>query len=330
VYRAGVSRRGADDRWLITVGRQPSTAVAAVGVFDGVSAELGGARIGVGLFTGTQPDPTDYSHSTDLAEHGVYVTVRGRPAGSRQWNVSSGLVGSYGRSAVDREFVHFQGRYGGPRLDASATQEIDYNRGWKSDAGEDAVSMTATFFSLSYRITDRLSARSGYDGRRNVRLYRDFESPEIEFDDSYRRGVWGGLSARIAQRFTVGVDGRSSDGGGAGEATAVTLSLGAHRVARRLGFRARSTSYENELATGWLHSGTIDFHAGRLVQLQLGGGTRREQHVANALPDETLAWVNLEMDVAVGRRWYWILSSDLLRGEMEDVDQYYGRLTYRF
>jgi hypothetical protein len=314
----------------VTAGRQLSSPVAVVGVFDGVSAEISGRRLDVGLLTGTQPDPDDYSHATDIREHGLYVTLHNGPQAARQWSMSTSFIGSYRRSTVDRELLYLQGRYGGPRLWVYATQEIDHNRGWKEDAGEDAVSMTATFASATWRATHRLSLRGGYDGRRNVRLYRDFVNPETEFDDSFRQGTWAGVSTRIAERFTVGIDGRSSDGGTPGRVTAYTLSMGAHRPGRRFGLRTRSTHYESDLETGWLHSATADFQAGRLVQLQLGGGTRREQRVSGAWPDEKLAWINSGVEVSLGRRWYWIAAVDLLRGAEEDVDQYYSRLTYRF
>jgi hypothetical protein len=330
VYRAAVTRRGADDRWNLTLGRQPSVAVAAVGVFDGAAAELKGRRLDVGLFSGSQPDPSDYGHSSEVREHGVYVTAHGGADARRQWAVSSGLVGSYDRSEVNREFVHFQGRFSGPRLTAFATQEVDYNRAWKSSAGEDDLSITSTFVSLSYRAERRLFLRGGYDNRRNVRLYRDFVTPEIEFDDAFREGVWGGLTARVARRFTFGVDGRSNDGGSAGSSTAYTVTADVNGLARRIDVRARSTSFESERESGWLHSLTTRIVAGRLAQLEIGGGVRREGQLSSSMPAEELAWINAGIDLALGNHWYCIVSADLLRGDREAVDQLYARLTYRF
>jgi len=329
VYRAAVSRRDMDDPWSFALGRQFSPAVAAVSIFDGVSAEYGHERWAVGLISGSQPDPADHGYDTAVTDHGAYVQFKNSKA-RRRWAVTTGLIGSYVESEVNREFLYVQARVNGPKLSIYATQEVDYNRGWKSTAGEDSTSMTSTFTSLNYRAGERIFLRGGYDSRRTLRLYRAFVTPAGEFDDSFRQGAWAGVTTRIAQRLSISLDGRTNDGGTAGRSDAYTISASASRLLKRFDLRARTTRYENEIELGWLHSLSGGIHIGRKVQFEIGGGLRREEPVSLISEPEELRWVNADLDILVGKHWYLILSADSTRGATEDLDQYYTGLTYRF
>lgn len=330
VYRAAVSREGSADPFSFAVGRQFSPPVAAVSVFDGVSAEYARSRWAIGLISGSQPDPVDYGYSGEIRDHGVYVRFDNDPAARYRFAVSTGLIGSYQESEVNREFLYVQTRFYGPKLSFYATEEIDYNRDWKAEAGEDAVSVTSTYANVDLRATSWLSLRAGYDSRRNVRLYRDFINPEIEFDDSFREGMWVGLTTRFAGRLSLGLDARSNLGGSAGRSAAYTATFGASRLLRRFDLRARSTRYENDLETGWLHSLTGGAYFGQRLHVQIGGGLRNERALSGTASADDSVWLNADLDLALGRHWYWIVSADRTTGDVDSTDQYYSGISYRF
>jgi hypothetical protein len=331
VYRFALGWDRPGTGWRLTVGRQFSPDLANVSVFDGASTAYDRERWSTGLFTGSQPDGADYGFSSDVREHGAFFQFRHRPGAARTWALTTGVVGSYEDSEINREYVFLQGRYTTGRLIGFLTQEVDVGRGWKEDAGDSSLSATSTFVSLHYRVTEAVRVRGGYDSRRNVRLYRDRVTPVTAFDDRFRRGAWLGGTVDVGKHFRVGLDGRSNRSGPAGDADAFTLNLGAHRLTVRNGsVRVRSTRYENDRLEGELHSIDVSIDVGARVRLAVLGGVRDEESLLNSALDDSVTWYGADVDIDLGRRLYLVLSAERLDGDFEEVDQFYATLACRF
>jgi len=331
VYAASLTWDDAKTPVRFTLGRQASPALAAVSIFDGLLIEYAAPRWAIGGFGGTQPDAVDFGYSSDIREYGFYHQVHGDPGAKNRWNLTTGLIGSYEQSEVNREFLYLQMQYAGPSFSLYSTEELDFNRGWKVDeAGESSVSSTGTYLSLNWRPGRIFSMRAGYDSRRNVLLYRDRITPLTEFDDATRTGVWAGLFFRMGEHFSVGVDGRSSSGGDAGTADVYTLSFSAERIARILSIRTRSTSYQNNVEEGWLHALDFDIVLGSRVSLGLEGGRRTTTPLLYPDLGDDLTWYSVDLDVTLARQWYLYLSAERSQGDLENADQLYSAISYRF
>jgi len=198
VYRLAAMWAPEDSPLEVSVGRQYATALANVSIFDGVLAQWRKRRWLAGAFTGTQPDPRDFSQSSAIREHGGFFQYRSDPDGATRWSVTTGLIGSYEQGEINREFGYLQGRYLARRLSIYLVQEIDVNRGWRKQAEGSTLTRSSTYASVRYRLTDAVSLNGGFDNRRHIRLYRDIETPETEFDDSYRQGARLGSSSESA------------------------------------------------------------------------------------------------------------------------------------
>ncbi len=331
VYRMAVQRQGTEDPWTFTLGRQYSPALAAISIFDGASAQYGRRRWSAGMFTGSQPDASDYGYSGDIREHGAYVQVYGSPESRKRWQLTTGLIGSYEDSEINREFVYLQGRYNSRKLYAYLAQEVDYNRAWKSDAGEDRLSATSTFATVRYQVNSAFALNAGYDNRRNVRLYRDRVTPVTEFDDTYRRGLWLGTSMLLRNRYRLGLDARTSSRDDADEADTYTGTFAVRRITRHnFDVRTRSSRYTNERVEGWLHSIDAGVDVGSHVHLSVGGGTRREDNLQTIPLQSSVNWYGIDADLTLGRSWYLLFSAERTDGDFEEIDQFYASLTYRF
>jgi len=332
VYRMAAIVQAPGSPFFLIAGRQFSSTLASVSIFDGVMGEYRGDRWSSGMFSGTQPDPTDFGISNEIREHGVYVQVHNKLNSIKKWAFTTGVIGSYQDHEVNREFVYLQTRYNHKRLSFYLAQEVDYNRGWKEEAGEDRWSDTSTFVNLGLRASNSVSFNVGYDNRRSIRLYRSLVTPETEFDDSYRKGGWVGTRVRFAKRYRVDLRFRSSGGGTAGDADSYTFGFGASRMipGLKLDFRSRSTQYTNQQVEGWLHSAGLGRSIGRRVHLELNGGLREETGLSLALQDSRLTWYGAELDVNLGRHVYLSVSGERSEGAAEDNDQIYSSLSYRF
>ncbi|MFQ5766744.1 MAG: hypothetical protein ACE5ID_02000, partial [Acidobacteriota bacterium] len=187
--------------------------------------------------------------------------------------------------------------------------------------------------SLRLRVNPVLTFKTGYDNRRTIRLYRDFVTPETQFDDDFRQGLWWGADLRIRKRYRMGFDLRTRSGGSVSRANTYTLNLGASRLTS-LGFRirTRSSRYTNQRVEGWLHSLTTGFSMGARMNLDLNGGMRDENSLLPGGQQSKLTWYGFDWDINIGRHWFLLLSTE--RDRSSDAaranDQYYTTLVYRF
>jgi len=330
VYQAAVHLDGTMGPGRITLGRQFATALSPVGLFDGVAADYTWRHTGAGLFAGSQPDALTFGYSSEIREYGAWFRLHNAPGDRGVWSLTTGAIGSYGRDAVNREFLYVQGLFVNRALSVYASQEVDYNRGWKAEAESTTTTPTATFATARIAIGPALSVHAGYDNRRSVRLYRDFLSPELEFDDSFRQGAWGGAMLSLGH-LLAGVDARTSSGGPSGTSDSWTASAGLTRLTRiGAGIRLRATRYSGTLMDGELQSASVEIQPSGRFRLDVNGGMRKDLTPLGAIEPSMLRWLGADFDVGIGPQVYLTLSTYRERGPDGRMMQYFGSLSYRF
>lgn len=338
VYEASVFYSHGASGTRLAVGRQYSSALASVSLFDGFTVEVNRPRWGVGAFSGVQPDVVTMGFSTDTRELGGYLQLHSIPAGMSPWSITTGAVSSHELGQLNREFAFAQVVATGRVASIYATQEVDFNSGWKRAAGEPAVSPTSSFATVQLRPFDGLSFQGGVDNRRNVRLYRDYISPETEFDDAFREGVWGGADVTLFRRVRIGGDARVSRGGSAGAAEYYTGSFSLERLTRaHFDARVRATRFRTDRTVGWLTAWTLGAEPFRALRLEVNGGLRSQRALADSAavlaapaPLADAGWFGATVDVSIGRSWY-VLISGTRDGSGSDLTrQIYASLVWRF
>ena len=341
VYQAAVGWNDAGSGAHITLGRQFVSALSSVSLFDGATAELVKRRWSFGAFGGTQPDIATMGFSDQIREYGGYVQIHQAqtnvlgPDYSRRWSITTGGIGSYDGGQLNREFLFVQAFYSDRHFTLFATQELDYNRGWKRELGNPTIAPTSTFATVQWQLVDQVSFYGGFDNRRNVVLYRDYVSPETSFDDSYREGMWAGISLSPMRALRVGGDARLSAGGPYGDANSYTGWL-ATNFALQGTLRVRATKYTSQTTDGWLYAGAVGLTPVWRLRLELNGGLRQEHDPriaatdSTAVPQTMIRWFGLDADVGLSRAWYLLLSATRTEGGLESNDQVYASLSYRF
>jgi hypothetical protein len=327
VYRASTTVRDAGGRRRLTLGRQVSPTLAAVSLFDGALAEWNGARHGAGVFAGTQPEPLRFGWSGALVEAGGFVEVRQAPLAEERWSVAAGAVTSRHGNEVDRDFLFAQGWWVARGASASIAQEVDVNRGWKRAAGEPAIAPTSTFATVRVPVGRRAAVNAGFDNRRHVRLWRDRETPETEFDDHYRQGVWAGASLDWTAVASSGAELRSGSGGERSDAWSLSGEL--HRLTRwHALLRGRWASFSSPLTESglWSLAAGLDPEPRSHVEVSCGG--RRTRDVVLGFED-TERWVGADVDLALGQRWYASAGVERLSGPAGITRQVQAGLSVR-
>jgi hypothetical protein len=336
VYQAALTLNSRGERLRATLGRQYADALASVSLFDGLTASWEQPRWSVGAMAGVQPEPVQLGLSSALREYGAFATVRAAPGSTTVWSLTSGAVGSYQGSEINREFLVEQATIRTRRASLYVVQEIDANRGWKRAAGQSALSPTSTFALLRVDAAQDLSLIAGVDGRRNVLLIRDRGTPESAFDDAMRRGAWGGLDASVSSHVRLGADARLSDDGSGRTARSWTGSLNVFGLTTLgVGGRLRSTIYSTDVSTGMMHVAALSVGSIGPARVELNGGLRSERFPSapgdtSSVARNNVRWFGADADIGIAGSWYLLISTTRQRGGWEGSDQVYTSLTYRF
>jgi hypothetical protein len=327
VYRANLSWKPLDSRVSLMMGRQYSPELSSLGIFDGASFVLHFSQWSMGLLSGSQPDPVSFGYSGEIREHGLFVQRYSAQGSKRRLSVTMGAIGSYVHGEINREYLAFQTHYTTGSVSVYLSQDVDYNRGWKREIEGQTLSLNNTYASLRVRAAEQTTLAGGFDNRRNVRLYRDYISPEVEFDDTYRQGVWAGITQRFAKRYRLGVRVKRSTGGTSGNTNTYTLN---GSVQWRVNLQGRTSRFDNDLLIGWIHSGSASVQVSPKMRLEIGGGLRTQTGKSVPTGGDRLSWTNALADYSLGRQWYASLSFERSHEGDQANDQIFSMLSYRF
>lgn len=331
VYQAAVIRQRTPNGTRLAMGRQFATVLSPIGIFDGVALDVNGSKWSGGGLVGTMPDGGSFAPSAATTEAGLWLQRHSAQGSPSPWSATVGAIGSYNRGEIDREFAYLRGTMSTRVLSIYAAEEIDVNRGWKREVEGSFATLTSTVVTAQVTMSRALSVSGGLDSRRSVRLYRDFVNPEIAFDDALRQGQWGEISVRPSRHFRMSSDIRTSGGGSEGKSQAVTASLSATQLTPLgLGFRARSTQYSGAITEGRLSSVAVEVAPGQAVRLSLNAGVRTSALPGSATAPTRLTWAGGDLDVAVGRSLYVMLSTYRESGTASASVQTYAAVTWRF
>jgi hypothetical protein len=332
VYQAQLYWQAPGSPVRFTTGRQYAPGITSVGLLDGAALEINQSGWDYGLFGGLQPDLVDLGFSGDISQLGGYVRRHNRPGSLTRWSLTAGASGSYVTWHTNREFLYLQASYMTRRFSVYGVQEVDYYRPWRRVQGEQAVSPTSSFANLQLQVTGGLGLTAGFDNRRSVRLYHDVidSTAAAVFDETFRRGVWTGLTVRTPRHFRASFDVRTNHDATTGTANTYTLALALERLTSLgIGLRTRSTRYTTGPRDGWLNSVSVGVEPWGRGSVAVTSGWRTE-HDSSAAPTLDIRWLSADMDVSLRRSLFVILSAYRETGGLEAHDLLYAGLSYRF
>lgn len=309
------------------VGRQSAPSLGVVSVFDGALVEHRGSRWSMGAFAGTQPEPVRMRVDGAVREFGAFVEAASPALASDRWTVTLGAVSSYDHETPDREFGYLQGFMRKGPATTFFTQEIDLQRAWERALGEPAVSFSSSYASVNWQVRRSLSLSTGYDNRRRVRLWRDRDTPETQFDDRYRQGTWTGASWNPWRPLRLGGEYRVLRGGDPADSWTLSTDL----VMRRRWAptaRARVSAFDGRANESGLWSAGFGASPWPGGQVYWSSGERHTREFISDITSRT-RWNEWTLEAAVGRRWYGSLSWEEDRGELGGSRQVLAGLSWR-
>ncbi|HRX49868.1 MAG TPA: hypothetical protein P5571_00675 [Candidatus Krumholzibacteria bacterium] len=303
LWEASFANLGSADAWQFAVGRVGSRATAAVGPFDGalVNRRLNGAWR-LGLFSGLVPDRAEAGWADDRLS-GVVASLETGTRRDGRLDLSIAGVTRRRAGEVDRDYLALAGTWSRDRLSLTQSAQIDWNRGWRGDAGGSTLALSNVLLAARYRPDDRWRLSLSLDRREMVRTWTTRSLPDSLFADSARRGLRAGVTWRSG-RASLGVDGglRRDD-----RLDATTTSYGLHGdlrdwPARGLGVGADLRGFDGPRATGSTPSLTLSHRtrAGHATRVRAG---LRRYELTGFDRTATGRWLSLTHDRTLGRAW---------------------------
>jgi hypothetical protein len=266
---------GAGIRDAVGFGRVLNPFIRGLGYLGGYATVGVGRHYRVGVAGGLDPRIEDSSLQPDQQKYGVFVAYETGTYDTRRFASTLAFSGSYNGGVIDREFGYVQYTFSvARRLSLYHSMEIDFNRGWRRDAADAAVSFSNSYATAHATVTDYLSVDASYDARRNVRDYQVHDSPDSLFDDALSTGYSGGVSLdlprHIRLRARAGV--RSREDTDTRNRHASASLTAAHFPLRGHSLSARISVSDTPFVTGYRPSLSYRFPLLRRTQVTVGGG----------------------------------------------------------
>jgi len=196
-----------NEKSAVWLGRNINPNVANVGAIDGIQFEYGFGNMFAGAVAGSRPDYEDYGYNFDLFEYGVYF---GQGAKLKNGFVKSSIAffEQKNNGNTDRRFMYFQHTNTLLKnLTLFSSVELDLFK-LENDKPVNTVSLTALYFSLNYRVSQKLSLSGSYDNRKNVIYYETFRNFADEvLQQASRQGVRLRVNYKPFYYWLLGVNG---------------------------------------------------------------------------------------------------------------------------
>jgi hypothetical protein len=209
IQEVALVREGRDLDWHFALGRIGSRATSTAGPFDGLSlSRRVGTSARVGLFGGFAPEWGDLGFGTDDHVVGADFHYNRRTEGGRLLDLLLAGVGRYRSGEISREYATMTTTWNNTTgLGLLQAAEVDFNRGWRREAGVDAVVLSSLAVTGRYQFNPLVAADLGYDNREPVRTWETRSLPDSLFDNAGRQGWRAGLRLRPGRRVSVNLSG---------------------------------------------------------------------------------------------------------------------------
>lgn len=325
VYRASVGTHAMGPGPFVVAGRQFGPGV--VSLFDGLSVGWNTARWAASLYGGSEPEPLRMGFSNDVVHTGAYLEARHLASSSVAWNARVGVAASYDEGHANRSFAFVQSFWRNDRVTVQAQQEVDVAPAWRRESGAAPWDATNTFATLTVVALPWLDVHGGYDARHSVRLWRDRETPETEFDDQAREGGWVGATAGRRDLRVAG-EVRTVGGGGQDDLSWSGELSWSPRVAWAPGARSRYATYRTEFSQSQLTALTLSVNPPWGLHLEGSGGRRvYDDGISGQVGTD---WYEGVVEWSPGSRWFVHGAWTVEQSEPERMTEALGGMSMRF
>jgi hypothetical protein len=316
--------------WIAGAGRLFVPWAASLETIDGFYL---GRRFGkqtIGIFGGTNPDPTSWNYASGRQTGGVFLNIERGSFESLRATSTSGLAISRIHWKPDRQFGFFEnGLFYRDILSVYSNIEADLLTPGQNSGKRELV------FSRSYT-TIRLQPHKTIAFDLNENYFRDiptFDSSLIGMGllDKYLfQGLSGGIRIQLPRRFVFFSSAGRSSRTGDTDPSWNYLFGGAAGDVLHTGVRIeyRYSKFDSSFGQGAYHSVFAVREVGEGLRFDLQAG--HQSYSAAVTAQNSARFLNGNLEWFVGPYWFIGCGTTIYRGDVQRYNQYFFNLGFRF
>lgn len=330
-YQIGLFYADPKSRWRLGVGRLILPWASSLGAIDGGYAARRVSRtVTIGMFAGTNPDPTQWNYAANRQTIGSFVNFETGSYDGIHWSSTAGLAFSRVNWRPERQYVFLENNYSiGRTFSIFQTAQADY-RDPKLMNGATGAQLSQSFLTLRYTPRKRISFDIGDNYFRGVPTF-DLRLIGTGLLDQYLfTGISGGVRFEVTDNLMLTANlGNSRRNGDTSHAVNQSYGVSWKRLPiLNLRLDLRYNSFNSSFGTGSYESVGLTREITDGLRLQFEGGIQNTQSIYSS---QTRArFFNSMMDWQIGRHYFLMGSWLDYRGLAQNYDQASLSLGYRF
>ncbi|MEJ2111926.1 MAG: hypothetical protein P8Z37_18850, partial [Acidobacteriota bacterium] len=330
-YHLSMNYNNPRSNWVLGGGRLYLPWATSLGTMDGgyVGRKIG-RGLTLGVFAGSSPDPTSWNYDKDRELGGVFANFNVGNFESARMTSTAGIAFSGVRWRTDRQYGFFENSFFYKRyLSVFHNLEADLLPA-TSLSGDRNLALSRSYLTVRVQPVDFLSFNFSHNYFRNIPTFDARLIGTGLVDDLLFQGFNGGVRLELPYRIRLYTNlGRSSKTGETTPSMNRTYGITLGQI-WGTGVRAdfRYSSFDSTFGRGLYKSLTISREVGEKLRFDLRAG---QQDFTSAFAARNRSrWVSLDSDYYIGRHYVIGGGFTIYRGQLQQYDQWYVNLGYRF
>ena len=330
-YTIGLTYDNPHSRFVAGVGRLYLPWATSLDVIDG---GYGGLRFGkhvtAGLFAGTSPDPTSWSYNPDRRIAGNFVNFEGGSYEDFHYSSTAGVGVSTLLWQIDRPFVFFENGIAYKRfISVYQALQADKPRGTPA-APSPGAGISRSYVTVRVQPIQRLSLDFNHNYFRDVPTYNLGLVGTGLLDTVLFQGFSAGARVETIKKIYLYTElGRSTRSGDASSSLNQMYGITFAKL-WNTGLHAdlHYAKFNSAFARGNYRAISLSRNFGESFQAQVQVG--KQAFTSPFSTDNGSKFVNTSLETQIGAHYFFAGGYNLQRGLVQNYDQWYFTLGYRF
>jgi hypothetical protein len=331
-YHLSLTYNNPESPWVAGFGRLCLPWASGLSTIDGgYFGRRLAKRVTAGFFGGSSPDPTSWNYSPDRQIFGSFVNFETGDYDGLRFTSTTGAAITRFQWAPDRQFGFFEnGIFYKRTLSIYSDVEADLLRGPNATDGQGGPALTRSYTTLRYQPASLISFDLSHNYFRDMPTFDPRLISTGLVDKLLFQGFSGGVRLNLPFHLSPYFDlGRSSTSNDAKAAWNQMYGITASQI-WRTGIHAdlRYSTFNSTFGAGNYRSLQLSRNVTETFRFSVQAG---EQNFAGSITGQTRSrWIDTNGDWLLGRHYFMGAGFTAYRGQVQNYNQLYLNLGYRF
>ncbi len=331
-YHIGLYYNNPQSKYTIGIGRLLVPWATSVNTIDGAYIGRGfGKYWTVGGFGGSTPDPSAWDYKPGRQIGGAFLSTTVGSFEGLRYSGSIGIAISRQHWKAEREYTFFENTFNvGTRLSVFHNMQVDQFHKGRFGSPTGGVGISRSFVTVRYQVADWLSVDAGHNYFRNVPTF-DTRLVSTGLLDQYLfTGLSAGIRIKLNKRVSLyGSFGRNVRSGDLTGSLNQMYGIGIQDI-WGTGIRAdfRHSRFRGAFGQGWYQAMSLSRQIGEGLRLQMQAGTQKVASTVGG--DKYSIWTNSTLDWFLFAHYVITSGFNIYRGDVQNYDQMFMSLGYRY